>query len=78
MIRHVNVHEAKTHLSQLLNRVKMGEEFVIDVAGDPIARMNPVVKRRTKRKPGSGKGKVWISDDFNEPLPTEILSSFYP
>lgn len=72
----VNIHEAKTHFSKLLARVKEGEEVVIAKAGTPVARLVPVMERPARRVPGSAKGKVNISTDFNEPLPKNILEAF--
>jgi prevent-host-death family protein len=72
----VNIHEAKTHLSKLLARVKKGEEIVIAKAGQPIARLVPVVERPNRRLPGSAKGKVTIAPDFDAPLPEAILGAF--
>lgn len=72
----VNVHEAKTHLSKLLERVGQGEEVVIAKSGRPVARLVPMVGRPERRKPGSAKGTLWLSDDFDAPLPEEVLESF--
>ncbi len=77
MARTVNVHEAKTHLSKLLAEVDRGEEIVIARAGKPVARLVPVEPRRVPRRPGSAKGQIWIADDFDAPLPGEILGPFY-
>lgn len=72
----VNVHEAKTHFSRLLARVKEGEEIIIAKAGAPVARLVPVAERPARRVPGSAKGKVTIAPDFDDPLPEEILKEF--
>ncbi len=72
----VNIHEAKTHFSQLLNRAGSGEEVIIAKAGKPIARIVPVKKEVKKRKPGSAKGQVVLEDNFFAPLPESILSKF--
>jgi prevent-host-death family protein len=77
MARTVNVHEAKTHLSKLLAEVGRGEEIVIARAGKPVARLVPLEPRRAPRQPGSAKGQIWIADDFDAPLPDEILDAFY-
>lgn len=66
-MRQVNVHEAKTHLSKLLAQVEDGEEIVIARAGKPVARLVRPEPARQPRKPGWGKGKIWIADDFDEP-----------
>ena len=72
----VNIHEAKTHLSKLLARVMGGEEIIIAKAGKPIARLVPYNRQPPKRVPGTAKGKIRMSVDFNEPLPEVILESF--
>ena len=72
----VNVHEAKTHLSRLLVRVGGGEEILISRAGKPVARLVPARRGRGRRKPGRFVGKGRIADDFNAPLPPEILAEF--
>jgi prevent-host-death family protein len=72
----VNVHEAKTHLSRLLARVAAGEEVVISRAGKPVARLVPAAKRPRRRVPGRDQGKVWIADDFDAPLPPNVLALF--
>jgi prevent-host-death family protein len=71
----VNVHEAKTHLSRLLERVEAGEEIIIARNGRPIARLTSLEK--PKRVPGSRKGQITMREDFNDPLPKEIEDSFY-
>ena len=71
----VGVHEAKTHLSRLLRRVVAGEEFVITRGGTPIARLVPVGTRRT-RILGGDKGAYEVPDDFDAPLPDDVLDDF--
>lgn len=63
----VNIHEAKTHLSRLLERVQAGEEIIIAKAGRPIAKLVPA--EPPNRISGFGKGHVVIHDDFDDPLP---------
>ena len=63
----VNVHEAKTHLSRLLDRAAAGEEIVIGRAGKPVARLMPL-DVRSARVFGALAGQVWISDDFDDPV----------
>lgn len=70
----VNIHEAKTHLSRLLERVALGEEIVIARAGEPVAKLSPLAPKRA-RTPGGAVG-VKVTDSFFEPLPSEILTSF--
>ncbi len=62
----VNVYDAKTQLSQLLNRVEQGEEIVIARNGRPVARLAPLETKRPDRVPGLWKGRITISDDFDE------------
>ena len=69
----VNVHDAKTQLSQLLRRVARGEEIVIARAGKPVARLVPFVAR-TRRSFGHDRGKVMIADDFGAPLPDDFFA----
>ncbi len=74
----VNVHEAKTHLSRLLDRVEHGEEIVIARAGRPIARLYPVEPTEELRPLGLDRDAVWIADDFDAPLPEGVLADFEP
>jgi prevent-host-death family protein len=74
--RVVNIHEAKTHLSRLLERVAAGEEVVIAKAGRPVARLVPVEKAMSDRLMGRDQGLVWIADDFDAPLPDAVLEDF--
>ena len=62
----VNVHEAKTQLSRILDRVAKGEEIVIAKAGRPVAKLVPIPGK--PRKPGRCKGKIHIADDFNRDI----------
>jgi prevent-host-death family protein len=75
-MRMVNIHAAKTHLSRLVDEVAAGEEIVIAKAGRPVARLLPFEPRREPRKPGLLKGQIWISEDFEDPLPEEIMAAF--
>jgi len=72
----VNIHEAKTNLSRLLQRVIAGEEIIIAKSGEPVARIVPFASTLTRRLPGSAKGKIWIAPDFDAPLPDEIIELF--
>ena len=72
----VNVHEAKTQLSRLLARVAGGEEIVIARAGKPVARLLPVQGTGARRTPGSLRGRMRLSEAFNEPLPADELSAW--
>lgn len=73
----VNVHEAKTHFSSLLERVAMGEEVVIAKAGKPVAKLVPLSSAPEARKLGTAKGEFTVPDDFNAPLPKEIEDLFW-
>jgi prevent-host-death family protein len=64
----INIHEAKTHLSELLQRVLQGEEIIIAKAGKPIACLTPYRQKPTTRIPGIDAGKIQISADFDAPL----------
>ena len=72
----VNVHEAKTQLSRLLRRVEAGEEILIARRGRPIARLSPIRPPRRERVLGRNRGAFDIPDDFNAPLPDDVLASF--
>ena len=72
----VKIHQAKTHLSRLLVRVAAGEEIVIAKAGKPIARLVPFQRPSRDRIPGQDKGRLQIAEDFDAPLPEEILRTF--
>ena len=76
MIQVVNVHEAKTHFSQFLDRVMNGEEIIIAKAGKPVARLLPISEKPLQRTPGSAAGQVWIAPDFDAPLPEDVLKDF--
>ncbi len=73
----VNLYEAKTQLSSLVERAAKGEEIVIAKAGKPKVRLVPVEPSgKGLRQPGGLKGKIWIADDFDDPLPDDILDAF--
>ena len=76
MAETINLYEAKTHLSQLVERAAAGEEIIIAKAGRPKARLVAVQKTRQPRKPGLWKGKLWIADNFDDPLPEDLLAGF--
>jgi prevent-host-death family protein len=71
----VNMHEAKTHLSRLVERAAAGEEIVIGKAGKPMARLVPYQERRERRQPGRLKGRIWMADDFDE-TPEWLIKMF--
>jgi prevent-host-death family protein len=71
----VSVHEAKTHLSRLLRRIASGEEVTILRSGTPVARLVPI-REKPIRQLGLDAGKVRIADDFDDPLPEDLLEDF--
>jgi prevent-host-death family protein len=72
----INVHEAKTRFSKLLQRVQLGEEIVIAKAGKPVARLVPFSQGPAGRKPGGATGIITIGADFDAPLPAEMRKAF--
>jgi prevent-host-death family protein len=74
--KQVNVHEAKTHLSRLLEEVAAGSEIVIARAGEPVARLTSIKPETRARKPGFLKGRIRIATDFDAPLPDELVDAF--
>lgn len=74
----INIHEAKTHFSKLIDAAIHGEQIVIAKAGKPIIKLMPIKARKIPlRKPGSLRGKIHMADDFDAPLPKDLLESFY-
>lgn len=71
----VGIHEAKTNLSKLLRRVSVGEEIIITRSGEPIAKIVPI-KPDQKRCFGIDADRYEVPDDFNEPLPEELIAAF--
>ena len=72
----VNIHEAKTHLSKLIEEVDKGREIIIAKAGKPMARLTKIGAAKPIRKPGFLKGKIKIADNFDAPLPEDLLDAF--
>ena len=72
----VNIHDAKTNLSRLVDDVANGAEIVIAKAGKPMAKLVPIKPAVRARKPGFLKGKIKIADDFDAPLPPDMLDVF--
>jgi prevent-host-death family protein len=72
----VNIHEAKTHLSRLLQRVAAGEEVIIARAGVPVAKLIAAGPRNQSRPMGIDEGKIWIAEDFDAPDPA-LEALFY-
>jgi len=79
MLKHmeINIHAAKTHFSKLLQKVAGGEEITIARAGVPVARLVPAEVKQKVRPMGFARGEVWIADDFDAPLPDDLLKEFY-
>jgi prevent-host-death family protein len=75
-MRTVNIREAKTHLSRLVDEVYSGEEIIIAKAGKPLAKLVALTATAKKRKLGILKGKLRAPEDFDAPLPEEVLTSF--
>ena len=71
----VNIHEAKTHLSRLIEQVEAGEEIVIARAGRPVARLIGIGARSAPRRAGQWRGKVRLADDFDAP-DADLIASF--
>lgn len=72
----VNVHEAKTHLSALLERASAGERIIIARAGKPVAVLGPIAPAAKERKPGLLRGRIRIARNFDAPLPADVLAAF--
>jgi len=72
----VNTHEAKTNLSKLIDEVQNGAEVVIARANRPVARLVPFRGEQRPRRPGYLKGKVRVADDFDAPLPPDVVHAF--
>ena len=71
----INIYEAKTHLSKLVDRAAAGESIIIAKAGRPVARLVPL-QAPVPRVPGNLKGRIWIAPDFDAPLPDDIQRYF--
>lgn len=72
----VNIYDAKTRLSQLLREMAAGEDIVIAKDGTPLARLVPFESKEEKRELGFARGRIVIHDDFEAPLPPDILEGF--
>lgn len=72
----VGLYEAKTHLSSLVDRAAEGEEIVISKSGRPKARLVPLDDVHPLRQPGKGRGGWVVADDFDEPLPSDVVAGF--
>jgi len=72
----VNIYEAKTQLSKLVDLASSGTDVVIARAGKPVARLTTLKEEKRPLVYGLLEGKGWIADDFNDPLPDNILAGF--
>jgi prevent-host-death family protein len=72
----VNIYDAKTQLSRLVDQALQGEDVVIARSGKPVARLTRLAPQPKKRRLGLLDGQFKIPDDFNAPLPTDVLSAF--
>ena len=72
----VNIHDAKTHFSKLIERVLLGEEIVIAKAGRPVAKLVPIPPEAHDRRPGSARGTFVVPADFDAPLPDDVLAEW--
>ena len=73
----VNLHEAKTHFSKLIERVRQGEEIIFAKAGKPVAKLLPIAQGAQVRTPGRARGSITLSPDPEPPLPPALLASLY-
>ena len=73
----VNIHEAKTNFSKLLQRVILGDEIIIAKAGVPVAKLVRYISNKGGKRPlGFYRGQIWMADDFDAPLPDDLLAAF--
>jgi len=72
----VNIHDAKTQFSRLVDAAAGGEEIIIAKAGKPTARLVAMERMKVTRRFGALKGQIRIADDFDAPLPDDVLDSF--
>jgi len=73
----VNIHDAKTHFSKFINQALKGDEIIIARDGKPLIRLVPYIEEAQVRRGGQFKGVIQISDDFDAPLPDDVLKLFY-
>jgi prevent-host-death family protein len=76
MTKIIKLYDAKTHLSDLVERAARGEEFIIAKGDEPKARLVPVARKPRQRAPGAWEGRVWIAKNFDAPLPAAINAAF--
>jgi prevent-host-death family protein len=72
----LNLYEAKSQLSALVEEAAAGDEIIIAKAGVPRARLVPLRTRVPRRRPGGAEGRIWIAPDFDAPLPDDLLDAF--
>jgi prevent-host-death family protein len=75
-VKAVNIHDAKTNFSKLVQKVEGGEEITISRSGVPVARLVPIRSGKPVRDLGAWRGKVVIADDFEAPLPDDVQAYF--
>ena len=75
-MRKLEVGVAPADLARLVEDVAAGEEVVLTIAGKPVARLVPCEPRPEPRQPGLMRGTIWIAEDFDDPLPEEIMAAF--
>jgi prevent-host-death family protein len=74
MATQVNIFQAKTNLSKLIEQVEQGEDVIIARAGKPVARLTKLEPEKKREiRFGALKGKIWIAEDFDDPLPEDFL-----
>lgn len=69
-----NIHDAKTNLSRIIDRVEHGEEIIISRAGTPVAKVIPLTRRATRNRRGSLAGRLVLSDDWDAPEVNEAIA----
>ena len=72
----VNIHDAKTHFSKFINQALKGDEIIIARGGKPLVRLVPYTEEAQERRGGQFKGLIQISEDFDAPLPDDLLKQF--
>lgn len=72
----INIHQAKTNFSKLVEAAIQGDEIIIAKAGKPVAKLVAITPQKPKRSPGLLKGKIKIASDFDAPLPADMLDLF--
>jgi len=73
----INIHEAKTHLSRLVEKAAKGEPFIIAKAGKPMVKVVPLIEEKPKKRLGFMKGQISVPDDFDTMMSAEIEEMFY-